>query len=488
MRDFDRRSFTRLATLGLLAAATGGLAGCERKAKAPADSADAAGEGSRLGQTLLKHFAQGATGGAAKPTRVIIVGAGSAGLAAARVLSDSGVEVTVLEARDRLGGRTWTANVHGAVIDMNGGMIQDAEINPLVGVYRDMNWATKPAPSPVDMHVNVYDAMTKSSLNEVQKLNLVRHQRGLAAPKASPTNAADDYPIEQWTREYFDNSGLKGAERRMIEAMLRTGSSTDGRDKSMRWRSELPKHGGEDLLPVGGFVGMINALADGLDVKLGHAVTKVSFEGDKASVTANGQTFTGSHVLLTAPAGSLKAGGVQFDPPLPPEKQAAIRDTGMALMEKFAMAFAKPLPDNFTTRVFYDGRDGRRLTFQNVSKNAGQPLAQCYVHTDYISQFVRHVRDERQRIVLAALREMLGDPGLSPIETLQSDWTDSPYSRGAYSYIKVHKGPEVINALAAPLNGGRLLFAGEATDVNRHSYVDGAVASGVREARRILNT
>jgi monoamine oxidase len=99
---------------------------------------------------------------------------------------------------------------------------------------------------------------------------------------------------------------------------------------------------------------------------------------------------------------------------------------------------------------------------------------------------LKYGREQREAIVVSALRGLLKIPGLTPKSIVQSDWSDNPYSRGAYSCIKVHGGPELIRSLALPAYGGRLLFAGEATDVNRFSYVDGAVATGVREARRLL--
>src|ERR1700676_351456 len=137
---------------------------------------------------------------------------------------------------------------------------------------------------------------------------------------------------------------------------------------------------------------------------------------------------------------------------------------GVANMEKFAIALRDSIDENdFTLRVYFDEASGTRLTFQNFSKRLGRPIVVAYAHTNYVSQLLKYGREQRETIVVSALRGLLKIPGLTPKSIVQSDWSDNPYSRGAYSCIKVHGGPELIRSLASPAYGGRLLFAGEAT-------------------------
>jgi len=442
-----------------------------------------------LRDLLLKHFPERPpVSTTTLPKKVIVIGAGVAGLSAARILHDAGVETMVLEARDRLGGRTWTVHFDDAPVDMNGGYLHDLDVNALARLYRDAKW---PVDDTVfyDLHANGFDASTGESLGLIGKLRLAYTMRGyFQGPQNPPTTSATDYAVEQWTQKFFRDAGLTGSDGRLIESLIRSLQSTDGSELSVRWHDKLPKTGGPWEFPRTGFGSFVGALADGLDVQLKQPAIRVALRSDAVEVTTGTpRTFEASHVLITVPLGTLQAGGLAFEPGLPSEKITAIAGMGMAHMEKFAIALRDPIAESdFTLRVYFDATTGTRLTFQNFSKRLGHPIVVAYAHTNYVSHFLKHGRQEREAIVVNALRATLKTPGLTPKSIVQSDWSDNPYSRGAYSCIKVHGGPEFIRNLASPAYGGRLLFAGEATDVNRFSYVDGAVATGVREARRLL--
>jgi polyamine oxidase len=474
-----RRLFTQLTAAAAIAAVS-----------APPDAwSDPVAIPPTLRGLLLKHFPDRPPASTtAVPKKVIVIGAGVAGLSAARILHDAGVETVVLEARDRLGGRTWTVHFDGAPVDMNGGYLHDLDVNALAKLYRDANW---PVDDTVfyDIHANGFDASTGESLGLIGKLRLAYTMRGyFHGPENPPTTSGTDYAVEEWTQKFFRDAGLKGSDGRLIESLIRSRQSTDGSELSVRWQDKLPKTGGPWVFPRNGFSSFVEALADGLDVHVNQPVIRVALGGDAVEVTTATQTtFEAGHVLITVPLGTLQAGGIAFEPGLPGEKITAIEGMGVAQMEKFAIALRDPIDESdFTLRVYFDETTGTRLTFQNFSKRLGHPVVVAYAHTNYVTHFLKHGRQEREAIVVNALRATLKTPGLTPKSIVQSDWGDSPYSRGAYSCIKVHGGPELIRSLASPAYGGRLLFAGEATDVNRFSYVDGAVATGVREARRLL--
>jgi monoamine oxidase len=156
-------------------------------------------------------------------------------------------------------------------------------------------------------------------------------------------------------------------------------------------------------------------------------------------------------------------------------------------MEKLVMLLPRDLGSSFTSRIYYDEARHVRLAFANQAADMGKPIMHVYVHTDYVESFVRLDQKARLDIVVSALRQMVGDPSLTPIEIFQSDWTNSPWTRGSFGMINVHQSPDAFHQLSMPEAGGRVLFAGEATDDVRFAYVDGAVGSGIREARRLLS-
>jgi len=481
--QYTRRELCLLASRAVAGAALTGLAGCK-----PADIPRSKQKsGAVSGELLLKYFPGVAQGMGPKPSHVVIIGAGAAGLAAGRILHDAGVKTTVLEARDRIGGRIWTVHAHGAPVDMNGGYLHDSEVNPLFKLYEELGWQTDPV-NTADVRDNGFDAGTGESLSLYGKVKLLGQMNAFEeARPPRPASAADDYPVERYVREYFAGARLSGSEGRIIESIIRTQYSSDLSLASMRWSTELPVHGGDWVSPSAGFGQLVDALAKGLDIRLNEPVSRIELTSGGVSVTAKTLNLAASHILVTVPVGVLQAGGITFTPELP-EKVQAVSSIAVSQMEKFVLALTEPLPWSFTTRIYYDHRDGCRLTFQNLAHRLKKPVAIAYAHTDYAKVFLTHRRSEREAIVVNALRRLVGDPKLQPISVIQSDWADSPYSRGAYSMIPAHGGPEHIVQLGQPAFDGRLLFAGEGTSPHRFTYVDGAVGSGVREARRLLST
>lgn len=467
------------------------LEGCGRskQSSAPAPLTD----GKTVGKLLLKHFKYTASGGTVKPSRVIVVGAGTAGLSAARILHDAGVETVVIEARERMGGRTWTRYVGGMPNDMNGGMIHDIGINPLYRVYTEAGWPTIDRPSVrEDIYSNVYDATSGKMLGLVGKARLLsmtnRFDKG-PAPANLPHTAADDYPVERWIEQFMASSGLEGADRRLVETVLRTETNYNPNKLSMLWSyvRQAGLHGGRDILTRDGYSFFVERLADGLDVQLECPVSRIEANGDGVTVIGASGTFKGSHVIVAVPAGVLKRRSIEFAPGLSAAKLSAIDDVAESHMEKIVMLLPRDLGSSFSSRIYYDEVRNCRMAYANQAADMGKPIMHVYVHTDYVEQFVKFDLKEREDIVVSALRQMVGDPSLTPVEFVQSDWTNSPYTGGSFGMIKVHQSPDAFQRLSTPELGGRVLFAGEATDHIRFAYVDGAVGSGIREARRLLS-
>jgi monoamine oxidase len=202
--------------------------------------------------------------------------------------------------------------------------------------------------------------------------------------------------------------------------------------------------------------------------------------------TAKGE-HAGSHAIVTVPLGVLKAGSIEFVPPLPAAKLAAIERLDMGNLEKVVLRFdAAFWTDLDDPRLFYIARQpGELAAFFDATKLAGAPAIVCL----YGGQSARDVLDARSDAevaagALAALGELLGREVPQPLAVRVTRWWHDPFARGSYSYVPVGASAADMRALGAPV-GERLLFAGEATEPTTYATVHAALISGLREARRI---
>ncbi|MEL7253605.1 MAG: FAD-dependent oxidoreductase [Pseudomonadota bacterium] len=231
--------------------------------------------------------------------RVCVVGAGMAGMGAARDLVDAGLDVQVFEARDRIGGRTWTDHSLGLPIDLGASWIHGPKGNPLTALAKSQG-VTR----------------VKTDYDEVYGLT----------PDGDVV-ADDDIP--DWVWEAFEVEQNYA----MTRAKLSEKAFDEGED--------LP---GKDVVFPRGYEALFPALTEGYEVKLNHAVEAVEW-GDGASVIVDGRAHAFDAVIVTLPIGVLQAGHVRFDPPLPNDKQDAIGKLGLGLLNKLYLKFDRPFWD-----------------------------------------------------------------------------------------------------------------------------------------------
>ena len=184
-------------------------------------------------------------------------------------------------------------------------------------------------------------------------------------------------------------------------------------------------------------------------------------------------------VIVTVPLGLLKAGTIDFDPPLATEKRRAIQRLGFGLLDKVVLRFAEPFWPEDTDVIGIAGADQPVSNLVNGLKFTGEPLL---VGVRGGANALAREADSDDRTVADIVRT-LACP--DPVAVTVTRWAADPYSRGSYSFLAVGSEPEDMRVLAAPA-GERVGFAGEATHDEFFATVHGAYLSGVREARRIL--
>eukprot|EP00878_Enallax_costatus_P019801 GHUV01020904.1.p1 GENE.GHUV01020904.1~~GHUV01020904.1.p1 ORF type:complete len:1234 (+),score=527.47 GHUV01020904.1:96-3797(+) len=220
---------------------------------------------------------------------------------------------------------------------------------------------------------------------------------------------------------------------------------------------------------------------------------QTSPEGQSSAVrvtTASGEVYECSAVLVTVPLGVLKAGNVEFVPPLPEWKATAIQKLGFGDLNKVVLQFAEVFWEDvdyfgITQPAGPDTR-GRCFMFWNLAQITGAPLLTALV-SGRAAQTAEHTSQSNMvQHTLQALRRVFGESVSEPVASYATKWGSDEFSRGSYSYVAASCDGAEYDTLAAPV-ARRVLFAGEHTCKEHPDTVGGAMLSGMREAARALH-
>jgi polyamine oxidase len=436
-------------------------------------------------------------GGVSGPAeRVVVVGAGIAGLTVANALMQAGVECVILEGRGRIGGRLHTIDLGGSPVDLGGSWIHHPLGNPLrafaahiglpcrsgdllpeLAAY-DCGEGRRLSEAEVQAHLGLlYEEFPEAVVTHL------RHELGAGA------NAAEA------AEEFVAGAGLPTAPARRarqgLRAVIEAGASDAAENESLRWMWNEIEYGGNYFgdLPGGGYRSLVGAMAGGINVQLGREVTEVAVSpGGVTVLGADGTSEAGSHVVVTVPLGVLKQDKPRFSPALPPERTAAIDRLGFGRFEKVAVRFDEPFwrADGLPHMMLFPRAAGEPTVWV-IGQDAfdlGPTLVFLIFHSAANRAF-KTSPDHAVDWVLRMLAEATGHPCPVPVAVATTSWAHDPYSAGAYSHIPPGAEPADLDLLGEPVNG-RLLFAGEHTQSARMGYADGAMTSGIREAKRLL--
>jgi monoamine oxidase len=427
----------------------------------------------------------------AGPPPIIVVGAGVAGLTTARLLQDAGKDVVVLEARDRLGGRVWSTSVGSTDVDLGAAWVHgNTAENPVRAAFDTMGTAVT---DDDQGKLGVWDEgfgwleradvapIVVGAIDFARQAEEIRLGVGAGASVATGIDwwldSRPAVPDDARRRTRFFSKWF---------AEDRYGGTADA--QSLDWFFKDQAFPGRKAVPAGGFGALIDALADGLDVRTGEVVTDIAYDADGVVVTSSSGDLAGTDVIVTVPLGVLKAGAIGFEPPLPSDKAGAIDRLGVGTYEKVVLVF----PNDFWTTQGHElyhlvaGR-GSFPYFVDLSRFTGTP-ALCFLSPadagDRVSAF-----DDADAVdaAMVTLREMFGDAIPEPVDTAVTSWHGDPFARGSGSFLEVGSSPSDMAAIAAPV-GEHLRFAGEHTIYEYHGTVHGGMLSGFREAGAILGT
>lgn len=425
--------------------------------------------------------------------RVIVIGAGMAGLTVANALTTAGVETIVLEARDRLGGRTWTADIGGMHADLGGSWIHGPDGNPVAcfAAANGIGWTQAESIdatlSAFDPHNGFLSGQNLLRFLEVQTAfeSELESLGEMLGPRAS---------LSDGVALFLDQMGFMGDDRRYADFALRQGLGElflagPAALTSLNALFDNMVFSGGNHFPNGGYIGIVNALATGVDVRLGQRVARIEHDRRGVAVTTQDGELRGSHVVVTVPLGVLKAGLIEFEPELPPAKANAIAGLDMGNLEKVVFRFERSFWREARRRnfVYLSDTYGEFPFFFDYTTYGGTPaLVGFYSGTFARAQATRSDEEVRDR-VMAIFTEIYGSGIGAPTHFARTHWTTDPLAGGSYSYVPVGGSLSDMDILGEPA-GERLLFAGEATVPAYYGTVHAAFISGVREAKRLLQT
>ena len=421
--------------------------------------------------------------------QIIVIGAGIAGITAAKKLQTQGYQVIILEGRDRIGGRIWTDNSLGVPLDLGAAWIHTVDGNPLTPLVKQFGIQTMISDlksqwsyQGVNQLLNESDEMliNKAFQLFMDRVNKLKNE----SPSLRQITLAD---IAQ---QIIDSEEITGITLKGFRATLSSAIESDVGDNlanlGLKGFDEDSKFGGEDVVFPKGYTQLVQAISTDLDIRTKHLVQQIAYDDTGVQVTTDRGVFNGSRVIVTVPLGVLKRGSIKFSPELPEKKLAAIEKLGMGALNKLVLKFPKQFWSSEPHSMAYINGDqpDRYIEFYNWQKYIQQPILVALVSGNFSRSLSQMPESKATQNIFSDLQAMLGKDIPLPTATLLTQWHNDPFAYGSYSTFSVNGNIQDCDRLAEPI-GDRLFFAGEATYGKYIGTVHGALLSGEREANRI---
>jgi monoamine oxidase len=402
--------------------------------------------------------------GSVSITDVLVIGAGAAGIAAARTHHDAGRDVLVIEARDHIGGRavTWS---HGDMrFDLGCGWLHSARRNPWTAIAkaRGFTIATDTARWDAQWHDLGFPPAERRAFADAYDAFEARARAGADGPDRPLSDFVD--PTDRWAERLEAISGYVNG------AALADTSLHD-------WLAYDDAAGEEDWSVREGYGSLVADHARDLTIHTGIVATRVDHRGARIRVVTSAGTIETGAVIVAVPTTVLAEERLTLDPPLPDKHVAAVA-LPLGLADKVFLAVDAPV---WEAEAHLVGNPADRRTGSYRLSPYGWPAIEGFFGGDG----AKAVERDGAAFAIEELVALLGSDWRARLRPLRvTRWSQEPWIGGSYSHARVEHA-DARTTLVEPIDG-RLFFAGEACSRTDFSTAHGAYETGVAAARAIL--